>query len=72
MTEPGPTVVSMRDLLASCEAAKAVSRPPRAPEDRPEGPRGPVGHAATAAGARPATTNEQAPDGTSRHPRAAA
>ncbi|MEU5662840.1 hypothetical protein [Streptomyces longwoodensis] len=29
--------VSMRDLLASCAAADAVSRPPRAPEphDRP-------------------------------------
>lgn len=39
MTEPGPTIVSMRDLLASCEAAKAVSCPPRAPEDRPEGTR---------------------------------
>ncbi|MFI6355910.1 hypothetical protein ACIBJF_25295 [Streptomyces sp. NPDC050743] len=71
MTEPGPTVVSMRDLLASCEAAKAVSRPPRAPEDRPEGARGPVDHA-TAAGACPATTNPQPPDGTSRHSRAAA
>lgn len=35
MTESGPTAVSMRDLLASCEAAKAVSRPPRAPEERP-------------------------------------
>ena len=29
--------LSMRDLLASCAAADAVSRPPRAPE--PEGPR---------------------------------
>ena len=28
--------LSMRDLLASCAAAEAVSRPPRAPE--PEGP----------------------------------
>ncbi|MBY8845183.1 hypothetical protein [Streptomyces sp. SP2-10] len=27
-----PAVVSMRDLLASCAAADAVSRPPRAPE----------------------------------------
>ncbi|MET9142634.1 hypothetical protein ACFUCQ_29000 [Streptomyces sp. NPDC057197] len=26
------TGVSMRDLLASCAAAEAVSRPPRAPE----------------------------------------
>ncbi|MEU3506882.1 hypothetical protein ABZ733_03020 [Streptomyces longwoodensis] len=33
---PG-AAVSMRDLLASCAAAEAVSRPPRAPEphDRP-------------------------------------
>lgn len=72
MTEPGPIVVSMRDLLASCEAAKAVSRPPRAPEDRPAGARGPEGRAATAAGSRPATTNPRPPDGTSRHARAAA
>lgn len=28
--------VSMRDLLASCAAAEAVSRPPRAPEPLPE------------------------------------
>ncbi|MBL1105645.1 hypothetical protein JK361_13790 [Streptomyces sp. 5-8] len=27
-----PAVVTMRDLLASCAAADAVSRPPRAPE----------------------------------------
>jgi hypothetical protein len=27
-----PTGVSMRDLLASCAAATAVSTPPRAPE----------------------------------------
>ncbi|WNM29668.1 hypothetical protein RKE30_04275 [Streptomyces sp. Li-HN-5-11] len=36
---PGPYMtagLSMRDLLASCAAAEAVSRPPRAPE--PEGP----------------------------------
>ncbi|MFD7132446.1 hypothetical protein [Streptomyces sp. NPDC059894] len=26
---------SMRDLLASCAAAEAVSRPPRAPEPEP-------------------------------------
>ncbi|WP_073948319.1 hypothetical protein [Streptomyces kebangsaanensis] len=34
-SEPRPHVVggvSMRDLLASCAAAEAVSRPPRAPE----------------------------------------
>ncbi|MFJ6070065.1 hypothetical protein ACIQFU_04365 [Streptomyces sp. NPDC093065] len=29
---PAPTAVSMRDLLASCAAAAAVSTPPRAPE----------------------------------------
>ncbi|MEZ3177448.1 hypothetical protein KYY02_01585 [Streptomyces pimonensis] len=27
--------ISMRDLLASCAAAAAVSTPPRAPEPRP-------------------------------------
>jgi hypothetical protein len=34
-SEPRPCAVggvSMRDLLASCAAAEAVSRPPRAPE----------------------------------------
>ncbi|WP_432041688.1 hypothetical protein [Streptomyces cadmiisoli] len=36
------TGVSMRDLLASCAAAKAVSTPPRAPE--PRSPRLPEGH----------------------------
>ncbi|MEU5089519.1 hypothetical protein [Streptomyces sp. NPDC021356] len=30
--------VSMRDLLASCAAAEAVSRPPRAPEQVPARP----------------------------------
>ncbi|MGW0768565.1 hypothetical protein [Streptomyces sp. NPDC002676] len=49
MTAPRPTAqvrppvltgVSMRDLLASCAAADAVSRPPREPE--PETPRKPV------------------------------
>ncbi|WP_199811631.1 hypothetical protein [Streptomyces sp. NRRL S-340] len=30
--------VSMRDLLASCAAAEAVSRPPRAPEQAPARP----------------------------------
>ncbi|MGX4690357.1 hypothetical protein [Streptomyces sp. JNUCC 63] len=38
--EPRPYAaggVSMRDLLASCAAAEAVSRPPRAPE--PAAPR---------------------------------
>lgn len=29
---PAPAAVSMRDLLASCAAATAVSTPPRAPE----------------------------------------
>lgn len=36
-TQPRPFAlagVSMRDLLASCAAADAVSRPPRAPEPR--------------------------------------
>ncbi|MFJ7151948.1 hypothetical protein ACIQVT_27785 [Streptomyces sp. NPDC100445] len=31
-----PAEVSMRDLLASCAAAEAVSRPPRPPEPRRE------------------------------------
>jgi hypothetical protein len=31
-----PAAVSMRELLASCAAAEAVSRPPRAPEPAPE------------------------------------
>ncbi|MCX4548837.1 hypothetical protein OG204_22850 [Streptomyces sp. NBC_01387] len=30
-----PSPLSMRDLLASCEAASAVSTPPRAPEPDP-------------------------------------
>lgn len=30
--------VPMRDLLAACAAAAAVSTPPRAPEPRPAGP----------------------------------
>ncbi|MFD7435134.1 hypothetical protein [Streptomyces sp. NPDC059861] len=34
--------VSMRDLLASCAAAKAISTPPRAPE--PPTPRQDVDH----------------------------
>lgn len=58
MTEPGPTIVSMRDLLASCEAAKAVSCPPRAPEDRPEG-------------ARPATAEPRRNGVPAEHPDAA-
>ncbi|MFI2643168.1 hypothetical protein [Streptomyces sp. NPDC018610] len=32
------TGVSLRDLLASCAAAAAVSRPPRAPEPAEAGP----------------------------------
>ncbi|MET8562438.1 hypothetical protein ABZV75_18225 [Streptomyces flaveolus] len=59
--------VSMRQLLASCEAAKAVSRPPRAPEARPEGVRGRAGHAAAAACARAVTTNPRTADGAPRH-----
>ncbi|WP_405562341.1 hypothetical protein [Streptomyces sp. NBC_01180] len=30
-----PSPMSMRDLLASCEAANAVSTPPRAPAPEP-------------------------------------
>ncbi|KMS93120.1 MULTISPECIES: hypothetical protein [Streptomyces] len=59
--------VSMHQLLASCEAAKAVSRPPRAPEARPEGARGRADHATAAACARPAATNPRTPDGAPRH-----
>ncbi|MFI9242426.1 hypothetical protein ACIGXF_07520 [Streptomyces sp. NPDC053086] len=33
-----PAGVSMRDLLASCVAADAVSRPPRAPEPPRQAP----------------------------------
>lgn len=72
MTAPTPAGVSMHDLLASCEAAKAVSCPPRAPEERPNGARGCAEPAATAARARSAATNPQPPDGTSRHSQAAA
>ncbi|MCZ9342670.1 hypothetical protein NGM37_33430 [Streptomyces sp. TRM76130] len=32
-TQPAP--VPMRDLLAACAAAKAISTPPRAPEPEP-------------------------------------
>ena len=35
---PAPAGVSMRDLLASCAAATAVSTPPRAPEPETRGP----------------------------------
>ncbi|MFF8725499.1 hypothetical protein ACF073_03270 [Streptomyces sp. NPDC015171] len=41
-----PAAVSMRDLLASCAAADAVSRPPR-PAERPEGARRAVRAAAS-------------------------
>jgi hypothetical protein len=34
---PGTGTVSMRDLLASCAAAKAVSTPPRDPEPKTPG-----------------------------------
>ncbi|MEV6112296.1 hypothetical protein AB0L59_07150 [Streptomyces sp. NPDC052109] len=67
MPEPRPTGVSMRDLLASCAAAKAVSAPPRSPEARSAQARGRSELAAPAAAARPARTNPRTPDGTSRH-----
>ena len=54
---PTLTGVSMRDLLASCAAAAAISRPPR-PEPFPEEARGT---------ARPATTTQQTTDDASRH-----
>jgi hypothetical protein len=44
-----PAGMSMRDLLASCAAADAVSRPPRAPE--PHAPE-PLQHAPEPAGER--------------------
>jgi hypothetical protein len=56
MTAPRPAGISMRDLLASCAAAKAVSRPP----------------AVVAVGQRPATTAQQPPDGGPRPARRAA
>jgi hypothetical protein len=31
-----PSPLKMRDLLASCAAADAVSTPPRAPEKKPQ------------------------------------
>ncbi|WP_217167040.1 hypothetical protein [Streptomyces sp. AC512_CC834] len=33
LRSPAPSGVSMRDLLASCAAATAVSTPPRAPAE---------------------------------------
>ncbi|MGW2029015.1 MULTISPECIES: hypothetical protein [Streptomyces] len=60
-----PTVqpVSMRDLLAACAAADAISRPPRpelleAARDEP---------AATVARTRPATPSPRPPGGGSGH-----
>ncbi|MFI9648456.1 hypothetical protein ACIHAA_19425 [Streptomyces sp. NPDC052040] len=43
--------VSMRDLLASCAAARAVSTPPRAPA--PQAPQAPSGTATAAGEERP-------------------
>ncbi|MET8766040.1 hypothetical protein [Streptomyces sp. NPDC004658] len=60
-----PTVqpVSMRDLLAACAAADAVSRPPR-----PEPAEGaPAGRADAAAWECPAATDHRTPDTTARH-----
>ncbi|MBT2507101.1 hypothetical protein J7I98_14630 [Streptomyces sp. ISL-98] len=34
--QPHPQPVSMRDLLASCAAASAVSTPPREPDEKAE------------------------------------
>jgi hypothetical protein len=45
-TTPQPTAVagvSMRDLLAACAAAQAVSTPPRPPEPYGTRPSGPYG-----------------------------
>ncbi|AOR32581.1 hypothetical protein BFF78_17280 [Streptomyces fodineus] len=71
MPESRPAGVSMRDLLAACAAAQAVSSPPGDPEERPDGAQGRVEPAATAARARPATTHPQPDDGPSQHPHAA-
>ncbi|MGW3458147.1 hypothetical protein ACWDE9_00725 [Streptomyces olivaceoviridis] len=62
-----PTVrpVSMRDLLAACAAADAVSRPPL--PEHSDGARGPAGHVDAAAWAHPAETAPQPPDSASRH-----
>ncbi|KUN30462.1 hypothetical protein AQJ11_11920 [Streptomyces corchorusii] len=62
-----PTVgpVSMRDLLAACAAADAVSRPPR--PEHPDGARGPAEQMADAAWARPAETAPQPSGRASRH-----
>lgn len=55
--QPAPTGVSMTDLLASCAAAAAISRPPRPEVSRPEGARGT---------ARPATTTQETAGGGSQ------
>ncbi|CAM5450364.1 MULTISPECIES: hypothetical protein [Streptomyces] len=62
-----PTVrpVSMRDLLAACAAADAVSRPPR--PEHPDGARGPAEQVAAAAWTRPAETAPQPSDSASGH-----
>nr|WP_129307369.1 hypothetical protein [Streptomyces sp. L2] len=49
-----PSGVPMRDLLASCAAARAISSPPAGSTTRPEGARGT---------ARPATAHPQAHTG---------
>ncbi|MFB7505102.1 hypothetical protein [Streptomyces broussonetiae] len=67
MTAPSPTGVSMRDLLASCAAADAISRPP-GPEERPEAARGPAVPPAAAACARADTTGPQPNDGPATAP----
>ncbi|CAL9449591.1 hypothetical protein [Streptomyces sp. enrichment culture] len=38
MSPQSSSVLSMRELLASCDAATAVSTPPPAPAPRPYGP----------------------------------
>ncbi|MFI2430356.1 hypothetical protein [Streptomyces sp. NPDC018693] len=58
-----PSAVSMSELLASCAAADAVSRPPRATAPTAQGARG---------AARPATTLPHPKDDTTgRLPRSA-
>ncbi len=60
MPEPRTPDVSMRDLLAACAAADAVSRPPRHPDE------------ARTDGASPAdATNPRPDDDPAPHPRAA-
>ncbi|MEW2154186.1 hypothetical protein AB0950_02625 [Streptomyces sp. NPDC007189] len=59
MPEPRSPEVSMRDLLAACAAADAVSRPPQPPEMPRDGD-------ALATAAEPRPDDDPAP-----HPRAA-